>query len=448
LQIVELAGRLLQDYALCDRCLGRQFALLVSGIDNSERGRTLKLILAAKAHRMILEGDKDGERILEKLVTNGFFKPALQTLKRQGITLEEKKAECHLCRGKIDEIEPLTDKIVQEIGKLRFKTFLVGIKIPSSVVNEEDEIKSKLGIIWGEEIRNEFSREIGKAISKKTGKEVDHKNPEVSIFVDPFKGKFQVKMNPVYLVGKYRKLVKGIQQKAWICNACNGLGCSECNGLGGTSGNSIEEIISKPILETMLGEEIKFKPVGREDKDSRVLGDGRPFIIEVRGAKQIPFELESLRKLINECGSGKIEVTKLARTTREIVRRMTTRVQTTVSYRVIVRLKNGITTEKLETLEKAFSRVMISQHISRNKSRLRRRRQKYIYKTSIRKLAPDKIELRIRCQGGTRIRDLISGVESRTEPTLTNILETDISEIQIDVIDVELEGLDEEIQGI
>jgi len=448
LEIAELAEKLLQDYALCDRCLGRQFALLVSGTDNLERGKALKLVLTAKAHMMILERDAQGERLLEKLATNGFFKPAYETLKKQGIVLEEKQKECYLCRGKTEEIEPLTEEIAQELRKLHFNTFLVGIKMPPSVVDEEDEIKSKLGIIWGEEIRNEFSREMGKAISRKTGKEVDHKNPEVSISVDPFQGEFQVRVNPVYLIGRYRKLVSRIPQTAWTCKICNGQGCPECKGLGGTSGNSVEEIISRPILEIMSCEEIRFKPIGREDKDSKVLGEGRPFIIEVRGAKQVPFTLTPLQELMNKSGSKKIEVTRLARATREIARKITTRIQTTVLYRVTLELKVEISAEKLEALERAFSKVVVSQYVPSSKSRPRQRQQKYIYETFIRRLAPDQIELMIKCQGGIRIRDLFSEAEFKTEPSLTDILGAEPSKIQVDVMDVQLEGLDEETQGI
>ena len=448
MRIVELAERLLKEYALCDGCLGRQFALLISGTSNSERGRALKLVLTAKAHKMVLDGNEEGEQLLEKLATNGFFKLALQTLEKQGVPLEERAVECHLCRGKFEGIGALTDEIAQKLKKLHFNTFLVGIKISPTIVDKEDEVKSKLGISWGEEIRNEFSREIGKAISKKTEKRVDHRNPEVFIFVDPFKDSFQIQMNPVYLVGWYRKLVTGIQQRAWICKTCNGLGCPECKGLGGTSGNSIEEIISKPILDDLSGEKIMFKPVGSEDKDSRVLGEGRPFITEVRGIKQTSFDLEHLKELINEHGSGRIEVTRLVRASAETAQKITTRTRTTISYKAIVKLEDEITDEKLEMLEKAFSKVMITQYVHDGKFRLKKRRQKYIYKTTTRRLAPDQIELTIKCQGGIRMRDLISGIESKTEPNLTNIIDTRVSEIQLDVMSVQLEGLGEEIQRI
>ena len=445
MRMIELADKLLEKYALCDRCLGRQFALLVSGSTNYYRGRALKLILTAKAHKMILEGEEEGTRLLEKLAKNGFFEPALQMLEKKGTTFEESLSKCHLCKGKLEEIEPLTEEIIHELAKFRFKTFLVGIKIPSTILNEEDEIRSKLGIIWGEEIRNEFSREIGKTISRKSEKVVDHRNPEVSIFVDPFKNRFQVRVNPVYLIGRYVKLEKGIRQLIRRCKTCNGIGCPDCNGKGKTSDNSIEEMLSEPVQYMMSCNEIIFRPVGREDIDTIVLGGGRPFIMEVRGAKEIPSDLDFLRQLINRLGSGKIEVTELTRTTREKAQKLTTRNQTTVSYRVTAKLKNEITTENLERLEREFSKVLISQYVHGERSRRRRRRQKYIYETSTRRLAPDQIELIIKCQGGIRIRDLISGVEFKTEPAMANILDTDASEIQIEVLDVRLEGLDEEI---
>ena len=448
MQILELASKLLQDYPLCDRCLGRQFALLVSGLDNLERGRALKLILTAKAHRMIMEGEQDGEKLLEILATNGFFRPALQTLEKRGSILEEKELECHLCKGRLEEIEPIVDEIVEELSRLRFSTFLVGVKIAPLILDEEDELRSRLGIIWGEEIRNEFSREIGKAISKKAKKEVNHKNPEISILVDPFKCRFQIRTNPIYLFGRYRKLKKGIRQRAWTCKTCNGAGCPKCNGLGGTQGNSIEEILSRSVQEMTASKEAVFRPIGGEDRDTKVLGTGRPFIMEARGAKEISFDLDSLRESINGQHSG-IEVSRLAKTTREVARKMTARNRITVSYRAIVKLMGEITPEKLETLEREFSKVQISQRTPDGNFKSRRTRTRYIYETSIRKLTSDQIELKIKCQGGIRIRELLDGGGSNnTWPTVADSLRIGISETQIEVLDVQLEGFDEEIQRI
>jgi tRNA pseudouridine synthase 10 len=448
MKIVELAGRLLQDYALCDRCLGRQFALLVSGSDNHSRGGALKLILTSNAHKMVIEGDDKGQRLLTKLATNGFFDPALRTLEKQGIILERQPLKCHLCKGKLDEIEPLTNEIIHEFAKLRFKTFLVGIKMTSKILDEEDEIRSKLGIVWGEEIRNEFSREIGKAISRKSEKTVNHRNPDVTIFVDPFNNRFQIQVNPVYFIGRYIKQEKGIRQRVWTCKTCNGVGCPDCKGKGGTLGDSVEEVINEPIQGMLSCNEVVFRPIGREDSDTIVLGRGRPFILEVREAREIPADLNLLKKLINKHGSGRIEITELSRTTREKAQKLTLRNQTTVLYRVTAKFKDKIITEKLEVLERELSKVMVSQYVYGGKSRRRRRRQKYIYETTTRRLAPNQIELIIRCQGGTRVRDLINGLEFKTEPNVAEILGTNASEIQIEIKDIQLEGLDEKIQRI
>jgi len=56
---VEQAEKLLADVPLCDRCLGRLFAMLGRGLSNAERGRALKLAVLMRLHARIREGDKE-----------------------------------------------------------------------------------------------------------------------------------------------------------------------------------------------------------------------------------------------------------------------------------------------------------------------------------------------------------------------------------------------------
>ncbi len=49
---------------------------------------------------------------------------------------------------------------------------------------------------------------------------------------------------------------------------------------------SVEELSSKPLLEATEGEETFFHASGREDIDARMLGTGRPFVIEVSKPKK------------------------------------------------------------------------------------------------------------------------------------------------------------------
>ena len=45
---------------------------------------------------------------------------------------------------------------------------------------------------------------------------------------------------------------------------------------------SVEEIIAGPLLKETKGEDVALHAAGREDVDARMLGNGRPFIIEIK----------------------------------------------------------------------------------------------------------------------------------------------------------------------
>ena len=74
---------------------------------------------------------------------------------------------------------------------------------------------------------------------------------------------------------------------------------------------SIEELISKHILNVTKGEEVLFHGCGREDIDVLMLGNGRPFIIEIKNPKCRTINLNELQKVINKNNRGIIKVSSL-----------------------------------------------------------------------------------------------------------------------------------------
>ena len=48
---------------------------------------------------------------------------------------------------------------------------------------------------------------------------------------------------------------------------------------------SVEELLSEPILEATNGWQAKFHGAGREDIDVLMLGSGRPFVLEIKEPK-------------------------------------------------------------------------------------------------------------------------------------------------------------------
>ncbi|MEM1601964.1 MAG: tRNA pseudouridine(54/55) synthase Pus10 [Candidatus Bathyarchaeia archaeon] len=440
-RILEISLKMLEKYPLCDNCLGRQFALLGFGVDNCDRGRSIKLLLALSAHEMVLSKDKrereEGMAILKMLATNGSLKMAQDLLRRMKRRFGEEK-ECFLCGGCFKNLQEITDKVIKSLEEYEFNDFLVGIKLPLEVEEREDEFKAEFSVQYSESIRNELSRLIGREVTRKLGKNANYMKPQIVVLVNPFSGDISLQVNSLFIAGRYRKLIRGIPQSKWICIKCRGKGCERCGWTGKMYPESVEELIAKPILEATLGEGTSFHAAGREDRDARMLGRGRPFIIEVKKPKKRNIDLKSLEKSINEYAKGKVEVLNLRLADKEDVRKLKGMEGAQKVYRVIVRFDREVTDDELARLERELSGAIIYQRtpmrvLHRRSDKLR---EKHIYEVKVKRLSKDSIEMRIKCQGGLYVKELITGDNGRTEPSVSKIIGAKAEPVDLDVLDV------------
>ena len=440
-EILERARKMLEKHPLCNHCLGRQFALLGYGVDNKKRGDTLKLMLTMKGHQLALLREKAGVSLLKTMATNGSFDMAAEILRKKKKRVR-KRRECHLCEGQFKLLQELVDSSVEKLQDYEYDTFLVGIELPTKVEEREDEFKAEFAVKHGESMRNEFSRNIGKKLSEITQKTAEYAKPEVVVLVNPFTKQVTLQVNPLYIMGRYKKLIRGIPQSKWLCSECRGKGCPRCNGTGKTYSESVEEIIAGPTLQKTRGEETAFHAAGREDVDARMLGSGRPFIIEVKKPKKRFINLQNLARTINKQAEGKVKVLNLCVADRDMVRKLKKAEAAQKIYKVIVEFDRNISDEELEALEKTLTNLVVHQQtplrvLHRRADRIR---EKHIYTTKIKKLKPSRVELRIRCQGGLYIKELITGDEGRTDPNVTKIVNAKAKPLELDVLNVVMEG--------
>lgn len=437
MEILEKAQKMLKEHPLCNHCLGRQFAMLGYGLDNQQRGETIKFLSTMQAHKLTLSKPRSGMTLLKTLATNGSFNMAIEILKRNGKELGEKQ-QCYLCEGRFESIHNLVESALKESNNYEFSTFLVGIELPTQAEEKEDEFKAEFEVKHGESLRNEFSREIGKEITEATKKTVDYKRPEIVILVNPFSGQVHLQVNPLLIAGRYRKLARGIPQSRWLCVKCRGEGCPRCNGTGKMYPESVEEIIGGPTLEVTKGETVAFHGAGREDIDARMLGRGRPFVIETKKPKRRFIDLESLTQAVNKKAKGKVEVSNLQFVTKDTVRTLKKAEAAQKLYKVAVEFDKSVSKEKLPELAETLTNIVIRQQTPRRV--LHRRadlvRERYIYKAKVKRLKPNKIEMRIQCQGGLYIKELITGDEGRTTPSVAEILNVEAKPLELDVLNV------------
>ncbi|MDH5794848.1 MAG: tRNA pseudouridine(54/55) synthase Pus10 [Candidatus Bathyarchaeota archaeon] len=441
MEIVEKAQRMLERYPLCDHCLGRQFAFLGYGMSDQERGTTIKTLLTMKAHMLALSKDKKGISLLKMLAKNGSFSMAAQILRK----LKRKSGEgetCYLCNGRFELLPSLLEKAAETLQDYEYGTFLVGIKLPTAVEEREDEFKAEFEIQHGESIRNEFSRIIGKLLSETSHKSVDFMKPEIVVLVNPFTGDIRLQVNSLFIMGRYRKLVRGIPQSKWFCPECRGEGCQECNWTGKMHPESVEELIAGPVLERTCGEETSFHGAGREDIDARMLGRGRPFIVQVKGPRKRGIDLRELEQEINRKAEGKIEVRNLKTVKREAIQKLKNVESSEKTYRVNVKFDREVSDEEIENLQESLTESTVIQRTPTRvlHRRADRAREKHIYETRVKRLSPDTIEMKIRCQGGLYVKELVNGDEGRTDPSVSNIVDAKAEPLELDVLDVSVKG--------
>jgi tRNA pseudouridine synthase 10 len=439
MDIREKALELLSKYPLCDHCLGRQFALLGYSMENNVRGSALKVGLTLQANDLAQENNPAGIRQLKILATNGFSKEAQETIKHLKKRLPKALGtKCFLCDGKFELVDGLTEKALAAMQGYEFTTFLVGIELPVNVEEREDEFKAAFNLGYSESIKHEFGRLFGKALGTRTGKEADYLKPDLVAVINPFLETVRLQVNPLFVAGRYRKLVRDIPQSKWFCSNCHGKGCKKCGGTGKLYPESVEELSSKPLLEATSGEKTAFHASGREDIDARMLGTGRPFVIEISKPKKRFFDLKEAEAKINAGAAGKVEVSRLRFATKDVVRRLKKGEGSKKIYRLLAEFENEINDEDLRMLEEKLSNALIKQQtplrvVHRRADLIR---EKYIYKLKVKKVSLKRALMEIYCQGGLYVKELVSGDEGRTKPNVSDLLGNRAKTLKLDVLKV------------
>ncbi|MFQ5761604.1 MAG: tRNA pseudouridine(54/55) synthase Pus10 [Candidatus Bathyarchaeia archaeon] len=437
--ILQAARSIIESHRLCDSCLGRQFGNLGSGMSNRQRGASLKQVLLLKAHQLMLEDKKEGRCLLEKLMSNAMLNSAKATLKKTGLSCgEDVDGQCELCQGKLSQLEAVASHALEEAAQFEFDTFVVGAVIPLTVIEAEDRLRAKFGLKWGEAIKSEFTREIGKIMAAGTGKTVDFKAPDVAITVRPYTDEVSIQVNPLYVYGRYRKLVTGIPQSRWVCKKCNGRGCESCEGTGRKYLESVQELISKPLLKASRGDDTCIHASGREDIDAKVLGKGRPFVIEIKNPRKRNFSLKRVAAAVDS--TGKVEVENLTKTTAETVKRIKASEASEKWYKAVAEADSEVSDAEIEKVQNQLNACTVKQRTPRRvlHRRADRTRERYIYEVKTMRLTPTTFNINIRCQGGLYAKELIHGDGGRTAPNVSEILGKTVRCVELTVMDVEV----------
>ena len=381
----------LGERTLCDPCLGRLLGKVGHGHTNAERGRALR-----GAH-----GLPDGP--------------------------------CWLCEGLFTEVPKFADLVAAKFEAWDYRTFLIGSKVDPELAAREEALWVELGAAQPEPIKAEINREVGKLVAAKTGREVDFRRPELTAILDTQFDVVEVTVAPLFLYGRYRKLSRDIPQTRWPCTRCRGKGCDHCNGKGKMYETSVEEIVAAPVIAQTGGTGHALHGMGREDVDALMLGNGRPFVLEISGPRARAVDLAAVEEAVNRSGLAEIEGLRPS-SRDEVVAIKEDRADKT--YRARIRFGAPMDAAKLKEGLAALAGARIAQ---RTPTRVSHRRSDQIRHRTLKGLEllradGREADILVTAEAGTYVKEAVHGDGGRTVPSLAAVTGAACEVLELDVV--------------
>ncbi len=382
---------------LCDECLGRLVGRAGHGLTNPQRAERLRAAvpgLAAAAG-----------------------------------------PDCRLCAGAFHRMETWVRRAREAAAEYAWNRFTVGSRWEPELLAREEALWTEVGTAWGESARTAFNRELGKALMVATGAEGTNHEAEMVFLADLPTGRVDITVGPLYLRGRYRKFDRTLPQTRWPCRRCHGRGCEKCRGTGKTYAESVEELIAAPVLAATRGEGSRFHGMGREDIDARMLGRGRPFVLEIRKPRSRAIDPELLARAVNESARGRVEVEGLAPAAAAEVLEVK-EASPEKSYRVTVagEVPEAKINEVLAFVTgRAIAQRTPTRVAHRRADRVRTRR---IVEARLVSVDAGRFTLDLRAEAGTYIKEWVEGDDGRTDPSLAALVGLALKVESLDVLEI------------
>jgi tRNA pseudouridine synthase 10 len=442
-----------QKYYICPYCLGRMWALLGTNTTNIDRGNSLLLSLTLENHKIFLSSEKSNEseglNSLKILAEKAQFIPAQKVLDNEGIEYSNPDTTilCFLCQNIFYNIEDFVEKAQALSRDIEFDSFLVGSSPESEIINREDIFKGEFNLLEAESFKSHFNRVVGKKVMTLLEKSPNFEEPDLVLIFSIKYNSFDIELiiKPLFISGRYNKFIRGIPQTHWFCTSCQGKGCELCDFKGKKYETSVEELISPEFIMESEASSSKFHGAGREDIDVKMLGSGRPFVLELKNPKKriSSIDLSEIQRKVNEINNGKVKISDLQFSNKSKVINIKTEAKNTHKiYKTLVGAEEsfdvGVFKEKLTQLKAKIENKTISQRTPLRVSHRRadKIRVKKIYKIEGDYISPNLFGFTIETQGGTYIKELIHGDEGRTTPSFAEIFECILVCKELDVIEI------------
>ncbi|KAL7128233.1 hypothetical protein ABFS83_14G302400 [Erythranthe nasuta] len=237
----------------------------------------------------------------------------------------------------------------------------------------------------------------------------------------------------IYVGGRYLKYSRNVSQSRWIID-------DERMGEA-----SVEEIVGGNILPICQGDSYKFHAAGREDIDVRMLGTGRPFLVEIQNARQFPSDvlIKDMEMKINSLERNLVKVKNLKFLgSQGWVMMREGEAEKQKQYAALVWISRPLNDDDVQSLS-SFKDMQILQktpvRVLHRRSPLGR--EKTIHWMKVERVAGSSqyFMLHLCTQAGTYIKEFVHGDLGRTQPSVGSILGCRAEILQLDVTDVKMD---------
>lgn len=287
--------------------------------------------------------------------------------------------------------------------------------------------------------------------------------PNVTNFVQ---SQVNLIVSPVYIAGEYNKYSRTISQTPWFVNRYQSKNSSkqqdlqiEQNHIDGKdkeemetrTESSVEQVVVLGIEKILKPEKTTFTAGGREDVDVRMLGSGRPFIVEIINsntvASRITPEMVKLMSIESSKLSSAVIINNLRLVPKSYCAQMRMfEAEKRKCYRCLVWTAGDQTMEELKEKLEVENGFLLYQKtplrvLHRRTQIVRERRifQAYI----VRLVSSNFFVLDVIAQAGTYIKEFVHGDNGRTVPNVASILGCDADILQLDVTEITHDGVDD-----
>ena len=382
---------------LCPECLGRLFGRAGHGLSNPER--------------------------------------ALRCAELLGLEPSVPADTCSLCGGAFARLDAWADRAVRSAGDLEWHRFTCGSRWEPEVLAREEALWIEIGTEWGESARSAFNRELGKRLEARTGAVGGPERPDVVFLADLPVGRVEITVLSLYYRGRYRKLDRTLPQTRWPCRRCRGEGCDQCGGTGKTYPTSVEEIVAAPFLAATGAAGSRFHGMGREDIDARMLGRGRPFVLELLRPHRRSVDLGEIQAALARTGAERVEVVDLRTATApDVVQVKEAAPEKSYRVGVIGDVAPGKVNEALDVvLSRAIAQRTPARVAHRRSDRVRTRR---VVAARVVEASQGRFTLDLRTEAGTYVKEWVEGDDGRTETSLSGLLGIPLKVEYLDVLEI------------